>query len=57
MPEVHRNLRPATPADLALLRYWDTMPHVIAADPNDDWAWEDELGEDSCFVYRLERPR
>ena len=37
------NLRPATPADLAILRRWDTQPHVVAADPNDDWAWESEL--------------
>jgi aminoglycoside 6'-N-acetyltransferase len=37
------NLRPATPADLALLRYWDEQPHVIASDPNDDWGWEVEL--------------
>lgn len=36
-------LRPATPADLALLRHWDEQPHVIASDPNDDWAWETEL--------------
>jgi aminoglycoside 6'-N-acetyltransferase len=37
------NLRPATFADLELLRHWDEQPHVIAADPNDDWAWEVEL--------------
>lgn len=37
-------LRPATPDDLELLRYWDQQPHVVAADPNDDWAWEVELG-------------
>lgn len=36
-------LRPATPDDLALLRYWDEQPHVIASDPNDDWNWEVEL--------------
>jgi aminoglycoside 6'-N-acetyltransferase len=36
-------LRPATIADLALLRHWDQQPHVVAADPNDDWAWEVEL--------------
>jgi len=36
-------LRPATPNDLALLRYWDEQPHVIAADPSDDWNWEVEL--------------
>ncbi len=37
------HLRPAVPADLALLRHWDEQPHVIASDPNDDWAWEEEL--------------
>ncbi len=36
-------LRSATPDDAALLRYWDEQPHVIAADPNDDWAWEAKL--------------
>lgn len=37
------SLRPAVPADLALLRHWDEQPHVIASDPNDDWDWEVEL--------------
>ncbi len=37
------NLRPATYADLTLLRYWDEQPHVVASDPNDDWGWEVEL--------------
>ena len=37
------NLRPATSADLNLLRHWDEQPHVIASDPNDDWNWEIEL--------------
>jgi aminoglycoside 6'-N-acetyltransferase len=36
-------LRPATLANAPLLRYWDEQPHVIAADPNDDWNWETEL--------------
>ena len=38
------DLRAATPDDLKLLRNWDEQPHVVAADPNDDWAWEVELG-------------
>jgi aminoglycoside 6'-N-acetyltransferase len=29
------NLRPATFADLDLLRHWDEQPHAIASDPND----------------------
>jgi aminoglycoside 6'-N-acetyltransferase len=37
------NLRPATSADLDLLRYWDEKPHIISSDPNDDWGWEVEL--------------
>ncbi|MEB3217695.1 MAG: GNAT family N-acetyltransferase [Nostocales cyanobacterium 94392] len=37
------DLRPATSADLELLRYWDEQSHVIASDPNDDWGWEVEL--------------
>jgi aminoglycoside 6'-N-acetyltransferase len=36
-------LRPATPADLDLLRHWDEQPHVVSSDPNDDWGWETEL--------------
>ncbi len=36
-------LRNATIADLNLLRYWDTKPHILAANPNDDWEWETEL--------------
>lgn len=37
------NLRSATSDDLELLRYWDEQPHIISADPNDDWGWEEEL--------------
>ncbi len=36
-------LRPATIADLDLLRHWDEQPHVVESDPNDDWEWEIEL--------------
>ena len=44
------NLRTATLHDLALLKYWDEQPHVIAADPNDDWGWEVELSQ--SFYWR-----
>ena len=27
-------LRPATLADVGLLRYWDEQPQVVSADPN-----------------------
>ena len=38
------HLRPATPADLALLRSWDAKPHVIAATGGDaGMDWESEL--------------
>lgn len=36
-------LRPATLADLDVLTRWDSEPHVIASDPNDDWNWQVEL--------------
>jgi aminoglycoside 6'-N-acetyltransferase len=39
-------LRRATVGDAPLLRRWDDEPHVAASDPNDDWHWETELGED-----------
>jgi len=38
-------LRPATLDDVPLLRHWDQQPHVISADPNDDWQWETALAE------------
>lgn len=38
------DLRPANPSDLAVLRYWDTKPHVMAAGGNDDIIdWRSEL--------------
>lgn len=36
-------LRLATIDDLELLQYWDTQPHVIACDPDEDWGWETDL--------------
>ena len=36
-------LRAAKPDDVALLRYWDKQPHIIASDPDSDWDWETEL--------------
>lgn len=46
-------LRPATAADVALLRRWDDEPHVVASDPNDDWQWETELGRDVPWRAQL----
>lgn len=36
-------LRPATIADLELLKYWDSKQHVIESDPADNWNWKLEL--------------
>jgi aminoglycoside 6'-N-acetyltransferase len=50
------SLRPATPADLGLLRHWDTQPHVIAAkdpDDEDDWEWETELARSPPWREQL----
>ncbi|HTE34642.1 MAG TPA: GNAT family N-acetyltransferase [Chryseolinea sp.] len=41
LPQIQ--LRHALPSDLAILEHWDTQPHVIQSDPNDDWHWEIEL--------------
>ncbi len=49
----HITLRAATPGDLALLQRWDEQPHVIAADPNDDWGWEEELAHDPPWREQL----
>ena len=46
-------LRPATLADLDLLRHWDEQPHVIASDPNDDWIWVAELGRSPDWREQL----
>lgn len=50
---ISMRLRPATLDDLALLRHWDEQAHVIAADPNDDWGWEHELGRDPDWREQL----
>ncbi len=46
-------LRPATPQDQALLERWDEQPHVLAADPNDDWNWAAELGRHPAWREQL----
>ncbi|WP_255594303.1 GNAT family N-acetyltransferase [Pontibacter sp. HSC-14F20] len=46
-------LRQATIDDLALLRKWDEEPHVIDADPNDDWDWAIELQRDLAWRKQL----
>jgi aminoglycoside 6'-N-acetyltransferase len=47
------HLRPATIADLDLLRHWDEQTHVLAADPNDDWGWEIELDRSPIWREQL----
>jgi len=49
----HLRLRKAMLDDLALLRHWDDQPHVIEADPNDDWDWERELSRDPDWREQL----
>lgn len=39
-------LRPATPADISVLRAWDGKAHVIAPSRR-------AFGEDDCFIYRI----
>jgi aminoglycoside 6'-N-acetyltransferase len=46
-------LRPATPADSALLRRWDRQAHVVAAKGDDDWRWETELGRQPDWREQL----
>lgn len=53
MSEMAIILRLATPADAPLLRHWDEQPHVIAADPNDDWDWENELARTPAWREQL----
>ena len=53
MEELEIKLRPATINDLALLRYWDEQPHIIASDPNDDWHWKEELKRDPEWREQL----
>lgn len=47
------SLRDANIADLPLLRHWDTQPHVIESDPNDDWEWETELLKNPSWREQL----
>ena len=47
------SLRPASLADLDLLRRWDEEPHVVASDPNDDWGWETELARSPDWREQL----
>lgn len=51
MPDIR--LRPATIADLGLLRRWDEQPHVLASDPNDEWGWETELARNPPWREQL----
>lgn len=46
-------LRPANITDLSLLEYWDTQPHNIESDPNDDWNWIAELGRNPAWREQL----
>ena len=50
-------LRPATPADIELLSYWDTQPHVVASTGDDDvadWAEDIALADDTWEIWIAE---
>ncbi len=53
MGSMRLQLRKATIDDLETLRYWDTKPHVISSDPEDDWNWEVELLRDPSWRDQL----
>ncbi|MBL7838310.1 MAG: GNAT family N-acetyltransferase [Bacteroidetes bacterium] len=36
-------LRHGNIQDASLLKYWDTLQHVIDSDPDDEWNWDEEL--------------
>ena len=47
-------LRPATHADIPVLRHWDQQPHVIAASGDDDWFdWENEIPREVDWAEML----
>lgn len=45
-------LRPATLADVSLLRRWEKQPHIAAAGIN-DWGWEVELARTPAWREQL----
>lgn len=47
------SLRSASIKDILLLKHWDEQPHVIKADPNDDWDWETELQQNHSWQEML----
>ena len=49
MTQAAISLRKARPEDLDLLQYWDTQPHVIAADPDEEWEWQTELNREPAW--------
>lgn len=53
MSQPNITLRSATIKDLPLLLHWDEQPHVIAADPDDDWDWEKELPHEPYWREQL----
>ncbi len=53
MPHPDIQLRPATIADLPTLLHWDEQPHVIAADLDGNWEWENELLHEPTWREQL----
>lgn len=38
--------RPAETDDIPMLKRWDEQPHVQASDPDSDWNWDEEVGQE-----------
>lgn len=46
-------LRTATIDDAEMLEYWDTLPHVLDSDPDDEWHWREELMREPAWRQQL----
>jgi aminoglycoside 6'-N-acetyltransferase len=53
MDDATITLRPAALTDWPTLKHWDEQPHVLNADPNDDWNWEVELTRNPAWRAQL----
>jgi len=47
------HLRPATAADIPLLRRWDKQPHIRQGVPPGTWHWEAEFSRDPPWRHNL----
>jgi len=53
VPNSDITFRTATPADIPLLKYWDTKQHVIDCDPDSGWDWDYELNRSPSWRQQL----